>query len=145
MNHRSINSTAAATLSRSFERACKTREPSELIRLLSKDAVWRDNDVVHVGRDEIWSALGNRWANTLHCTLQPNTEFCDAHNMVIRFESEWQNSVCGRWYRTSGKIRAWLDDNGYITKVESQLADIPISVADRRLLIAVAPTAEPIP
>lgn len=133
---RPVDAAIAADLSRSLERACRTRDPSELIRWVTKDAVWRDNDAVHVGRDEIWSALSHRWANSLHCSLRQDVESRDGQCVVIRFESEWQHSIRGRWYRTSGEARVSFDEQRRITTVESRDADTPISVSQRRLPIA---------
>ena len=140
MSVQPINATEIARLSRSFVLACKTRNPSKLIRLMSKDAVWRDNDAVHVGRDEIWGALNDKWASSLHCTLQQSIESIDTETVVIQFESEWQHSVCGRWFRTTGRIRASVGVHGAITTIESRITDTPISVGDRRLSIAMRTT-----
>lgn len=135
-----MKSTSAASFERHLQQACQLRDPSALIRLMIKDAVWRDNDAVHVGREEIWSALSNKWASALHCTLNREVVSCDEMSVVIRFDSEWQHSVRGRWYRTSGRVRASFNDHGHVTKVESQLTVKPISVSDRRLAIPVGAT-----
>ena len=142
MSQRTAIATVATDLARSIEKGCQTRNPSALIRLMTRDAVWRDNDAVHVGRNEIWSALNDKWENALHCTLQQAIESGDAQGAVIRFEAEWQHSQTGRWYRTSGTIRLSLDDQRRIATVESRRTHVPISVSRRRLTIPVAATTE---
>lgn len=143
MSNRPITTTEAAELSRSIEQACRTRDPSVLIRLMTKDTVWRDNDAVHVGRDEIWTALGEKWVHALHCSLRQDVESRDLQCILIRFESEWQHSIRGRWYRTSGTTRLSLDDEGRIKTVETRHTDTPISVSTRRLTISTAATTKP--
>ncbi len=145
MSHQPDTSTVATDLSRAIEQACQTRDPSALIRLMASDAVWRNNDAVHVGREEIWSALSANWANTLHYTLQQDIESCDARYVLIRFESEWQHSIRGGWYRTSGELRLSLDGRSRISTIESRHTSAPISVSSRRMTIATTVTSESSP
>ena len=142
MSHNPISLTSATELSSAIERACRRRDPSEVIRLMTKDAVWRDNDDVHVGRDEIWNALSEAWVHALHCATRQEIESCDSRGLVIRHESEWQHAIRGRWYRSSGEMRLSLDDHGRITTVESRRAHVPISVSERRLPISTVASAE---
>ena len=142
MAHRPDTSRLADDLSRAIEQACQTRDPSALIRLTTSDAVWRDNDAVHVGREEIWSALTANWGNSLHCALKQDVDSCDARNVVIRFQSEWQHSIRGGWYCTSGELRLSLDDRSHISTIESRHSTSPISASGRRMAIATAATPE---
>ncbi|MDJ0751793.1 MAG: DUF1348 family protein [Woeseiaceae bacterium] len=136
MKNRSSNAAPAPDLIRIIERACVERDPSVLIRHMTADTVWRDNDAVFVGRDEIWIALTEKWARALHCALQQDVESIDERAICIRFESEWQHAVHGRWYRTNGQFRISLDDEQRITTVETRHTDMPISVSSRRQRIS---------
>ena len=139
MTERAINA-RANELSQAIEQACRTRDPSALMRLMTRDAVWRDNDNVHVGRDEIWTALSDKWTNALHCTLQQDIVSSDETFIAMRFESEWQHSSHGRWYRTTGQTQITLDDQKLIATIESRHADTPISVNERHLTIPMTTT-----
>ncbi|MDJ0655720.1 MAG: DUF1348 family protein [Xanthomonadales bacterium] len=142
MSNRSISAAKAAEIGRSIEQALSSHSPSQAIRLVTKEAVWRDKDAVHVGRDEIWSALTQKWSNSLHCTLRQEIESFDARRIVIQFESEWQHSICGRWYRSSGEMRVSVDDHWSLSTIESRQTDTPISASERRLAISMAATSD---
>ena len=143
MSDQPDTSTIAINLSDAIERASQTRDPSEIIRLLAANAVWRSNDTVHVGRGEIWSALSEHWANSLHCTTQQVIESCDSGIDVIQIQSEWQHSINGGWYRTTAELRVRLNEGAKISTIESRHSYSPISLDHRRMSIATTSTPKP--
>lgn len=137
------NSTIANELALSIKQAITTKTPTALVRHLAKQAVWRDDNNVYVGRDEIWSALNNSWANSLICTTDLQVGACDAQLVHLKLNSEWQHAKCGRWFRTEIDVRITLDEHSLISAVESTGNTEKISAADRQLAISLATHSRP--
>ena len=142
MREAADNSTIAAELALSIKRACTTKNPTELVRHLAKQAVWRDDSNVHVGRDEIWRALNEKWAHSLICTTDLRIEERDSHLVRLKLNSEWQYAKCGRWFRTESDVRVTLDEQSHVSAVESTSDTKKISAADRELAIPLATPSE---
>lgn len=142
MREAAENPTIATQLAVSIETACGAKDPTEVARHLAKDAVWRDDRAVYVGRDEIWNALNAKWALSLICTTHLEIEASDSQSACFRLNSEWQHANCGRWFRTETSMRVTLDDQSHVSAVESTNATETISAADRRLTIPMAATSD---
>ncbi|MDJ0748197.1 MAG: DUF1348 family protein [Woeseiaceae bacterium] len=136
------NSTIAIDFARSIEKACISRNPSEIVRHLARQAVWRDDDTVYVGRDEIWKALNAKWALSLLCTTAHRIELSDSENIKLVLDAEWQHSRSGRWYCTRAVVQVTLDDQSHVATVESRNTIAPISASERRLTIPMATSFE---
>lgn len=144
MRETAENPRLATELARSIERACVAKDPTELVRHLAKQAVWRDDGVVYVGRGEIWNGLNEKWALSLICTTKLQIEDVDSQSVRFRLNSEWQHASCGRWFRTETSVRVTVDDRSRVSTVESTNATETISAADRRLAIPMPTTSESI-
>jgi len=123
----------ASLLNEAISTAWNSRDPSNVIRIIEPNAVWRDNNHIFLGRNEIWSALRAQWEHTLHFQAKQELTSHEHNRITARFESEWQNSLHGQWYRRSGYIEFAFDDSRLITKIESQTNQQPIT-ADERCL-----------
>lgn len=133
------NSTVASELALSIRRASTTKDPTELVRHLAKQVVWRDDSKVHVGRDEIWGALNEKWANSPICLTDLQIEACNPQLILLKLNSEWQHARCGRWFRTQIDMRITLDEQSLVSAVESTSDTEEISAADRELAISLTP------
>ena len=137
------NSTTANELAYSIKQASTTKNPTDLVRHLAKQAVWRDNNNVYVGRDEIWSALSHSWASSLICTTDSQIEADESQFIHLTLNSEWQHAKCGRWFRTEFDVRITLDAQSVVSAIESTSTTQKISAADRQLAIPSAAHSEP--
>ncbi len=132
------NSTIANELAHSIKQAGTTKNPTDLVRHLAKQAVWRDDDHVYVGRDEIWSALNCSWAKSLICTTDSLVVACESQFVRLKLNSEWQHAKCGRWFRTEFDVRITLDEQSAVCAIESSSTTKNISAAERQLAIPLA-------
>ena len=123
----------ASRLNQAISTAWNSKDPSNVIRIIEANAVWRDNDSVFLGRSEIWAALRSRWEHTLHFQMKQQLESYESNRIRARFESEWQNSLHGQWYRRKGHAEYTFDAGGLITKIESRTERQPITAEERRL------------
>lgn len=117
--------------------AWTARDPEEFVKLLSNKPIWKDSDQVHVGRHEIWNSLQRKWSRTLHLRVCHTLQAHETNAITIAFETEWQDSIRGQWYRTTGKSRLRFDSKGLISSMDTEGDDEPISAAHRRLTVPV--------
>ena len=129
--------TEADCLNQAISAAWNSKDSSAVLPLLSPNAEWIDNETHHRGRSEIWAALQSQWVHTLHFQVQQHLTSVDGHRITTRYESEWQDSLHGQWYRRSGQAAFLFDADRRITKIESHLEQEPISADARRLRLGV--------
>ncbi len=128
-----LSETEADRLNRAISAAWNSKDSSAVLPLLSPNAKWIENEVLHRGRNEIGSALQSQWEHTLHYQVQQHITSFEGNRIATRYESEWQDSLHGQWYRKSGQAAFFFDADRLITKIESHLEQEPISADARRL------------
>jgi len=133
MSATTLSETEAIRLNQVITNAWSSKDPSNVIRIIEPNAVWRENDNVFLGRNEIWAALRLRWEHTLHFQMRQDLTSYNDHCIAVRFESEWQDSLRGQWYRESGRVEFTFDTDQLITKIESRIEEHRITVEARRL------------
>ena len=138
MSSTTLGEAEANRLNEAINIAWNSRDPSNVIRLIEPNAVWRDNDSVFLGRSEIWAALRSRWDHTLHFQLRQHLTSYEGNGIAVRFESEWQDSLHGQWYRTSGGAEFTFGADRLITKIESRTEQQPITAEERQLRLDTA-------
>lgn len=130
--------TEADRLTRAISAAWSSRDSSAVLPLLSPSAKWIENEVLHRDRNEICSALQSQWENTLHYQVRQQLISSEGCRITTRYESEWQDSLHGQWYRKSGQAAFLFDAGRLITKIESHLEQEPISADARQLRLGMA-------
>jgi len=128
-----IGEIEANLLNEAIRMAWNSKDPSNVIRLIEANAVWRNNDSVFLGRSEIWQALRSQWQHTLHFQTKQELTSYAGNRITSHFESEWQDSLHGQWYRRSGYAEFTFDDDRLITTIESQTEQQRITAERRRL------------
>ncbi len=133
-----LSEAEAGLLNSKISTAWTSKDPSNVIRIIDPNAVWRDNDSVFLGRSEIWAALRAQWEHTLHFQTKQELASYESHRIAARFQSEWQDSQHGQWYRRSGYAEFTFDDERLITTIESRTEKRRITAEERRLKLDTA-------
>lgn len=131
---------AAIAATQVVELAWNTRDPAEVIKLFSADAVWKEDERVIIGRKEIWESLDQHWRHALHYRLQLQLTRSAETSLAFNSESEWQHSVSGQWYRAEGNWQLQFDNLGHIRVYEAHFKSTEISAEDRQVVAAVPVT-----
>ncbi len=133
-----LSEVEASLLNESINAAWNSKDPSNVIRIIEPNAVWRDNDSIFLGRSEIWAALRAQWGHTLHFQTKQKLASYEDNRIAASIESEWQDSLHGQWYRASGTVAFTFDADQLITKIESRTERRRITAEERRLRLDMA-------
>ncbi len=132
-----LSKAEADRLNRAIGAAWNSKDSSAVLPLLSPNAKWLENEIEHGDRNEIWSALQSQWEHTLHFQVRQQLISFEGFRITTRYESEWQDSLHGQWYRKSGQAAFLFDADRLITKIESHLEQEPISADARQLRLGI--------
>lgn len=97
------------------------------------DTEWRYRDQFLTGRDAILPFLERAWPKQRHYKLKKNLWSFTGNRISVRFESEWQHSETGQWYRTHGNEHWEFDADGLVHILDLSANDVAITEAERRL------------
>lgn len=129
------NKNSADPLSEAIAIAWNSSKPADMVRLMSREAVWRQGQNVHVGRHEIWTAFEAFWQYRLHYAFTQWVHSVENNIIGVKLLSEWQHSIHGSWFRASGEGSYVIDAGGQVSAMDTQQHEAPISIAERYLSI----------
>lgn len=115
------------------EDAWNTRDPKNVIQLVSPDCVWRSRESSFRGRAAIEYFLKKKWAIESEYQLWKELWAFTDNRISVRFECEWQHINTGQWYRSHGNEHWEFDSDGYMTRRDMSANDIPIAAEERRI------------
>ena len=127
--------TRAAALAKvqAAEEAWNTRDPENVAQASSPDSVWRSREETFQGRAAIEFLLKRKWATELRYRLVKELWAFADNRISVRCEYEWQHARTGQWYRSHGNEHWEFDADGYMTRRDTSVNDIPISATNRRI------------
>jgi nuclear transport factor 2 (NTF2) superfamily protein len=125
----------AAKKVQAAEDAWNSRDPEKVAGAYTPDSNWRNRDTFLQGREEIVAFLGAKWEREQDYVLRKSLWAFTDDRIAVRFQYEWHDGD-GQWWRSYGNENWEFDADGYMTRREASINDVPIDVADRRLGIA---------
>lgn len=123
--------TAAAKV-QAAEDAWNSRDPERVAAAYSADSAWRNRDRFVTGRPEIAAFLRDKWDRELEYALRKDLWAFEGNRIAVRFQYE-SHDVDGQWWRSYGNELWEFDQDGYMSRREASINDVPIAEADRRL------------
>jgi uncharacterized protein len=114
------------------EDAWNTRDPQRVAQAYTEDSVWRNRSEFVSGRDEIVAFLTRKWERELDYALRKDLWAFDGNRIAVRFQYE-SHDPDGQWYRSYGNELWEFDDEGYMSRREASINDVPIAESDRRI------------
>jgi nuclear transport factor 2 (NTF2) superfamily protein len=133
----------AAKKVQSAEDAWNTKDPVKVAAAYSPDSTWRNRDTFLRGRAEIVAFLTAKWEREQDYVLRKSLWAFTDDRIAVRFQYEWHDAD-GQWWRSYGNENWEFDAEGYMTRREASINDVPIEAAGRRLGAA-ADTADELP
>lgn len=103
----------------------------EIGELFSENCQWRDNERHLHGKEQIMSFLKSKIAEQLHNKVTTELWNHSFYQLVVSFQSEWQDSKNGQWYRTSGHGFIRFGQENLITEFRLSVSVITILSSDR--------------
>jgi nuclear transport factor 2 (NTF2) superfamily protein len=125
----------AAKKVQAAEDAWNSRDPEKVAGAYTPDSNWRNRDTFLQGREEIVAFLGAKWEREQDYVLRKSLWAFTDDRIAVRFQYEWHDGD-GQWWRSYGNENWEFDADGYMTRREASINDVPIDVADRRLGVA---------
>lgn len=116
----------------SAEDAWNTRDPQKVAGAYSPDSVWRNRDRFVTGRDEIIAFLTEKWEKELDYALRKSMWGFRENRIAVRFQYEWHDAD-GQWWRSYGNELWEFDADGYMSRREASINDVPIAASQRRI------------
>ena len=113
------------------ENAWNTRDPEKVALAYSPDCQWRNRNEFFSGREEIVAFLRRKWAKELDYRLMKELWCYQGNRISVRFEYEWHDAN-GHWFRSHGNEHWEFDGDGYMTRRDASINDVPIEENDRR-------------
>lgn len=92
---------------------------------------WRDNERHLHGKEQIMSFLKSKTTEQLHNKLTTELWNYSFYQLVVSFQSEWQNSKNGQWYRIRGHGFIDFGQAGLITEFRLSVSVRTIFSSDR--------------
>jgi nuclear transport factor 2 (NTF2) superfamily protein len=114
------------------EDAWNTRDPERVAGAYSEDSVWRNRDEFVTGRAEIIEFLRRKWARELDYALRKDLWSFHGDRIAVRFQYECRDAD-GQWFRSYGNELWEFNSDGFMTRREASINDMPIAEADRRI------------
>jgi uncharacterized protein len=106
----------------------------------SVDSVWRNRNEFITGRAEIIEFLRRKWARELDYSLRKDLWSFFGNRIAVRFQYE-SHDAAGQWFRSYGNELWEFNEDGYMTRREASINDVPITEAGRRIF-GLRPEAE---
>lgn len=117
---------------KSAEDAWNTRDAEKVADAYTPDSEWRNRDEFFSGREAIVAFLERKWARELDYRLVKELWAYADNRISVRFEYESRDAE-GRWWRSHGNEHWEFDADGYMSRRDASINDVPIEEADRRL------------
>jgi nuclear transport factor 2 (NTF2) superfamily protein len=114
------------------EDAWNTRDPERVAGAYAADSRWRNRDEFVTGRAEIAALLRRKWERELDYALRKDLWAFTADRIAVRFQYE-SRDASGQWWRSYGNELWEFDDEGYMSRREASINDVPIAAGDRRI------------
>jgi uncharacterized protein len=114
------------------EDAWNSRDPARVADAYTPDSVWRDRDQFVTGREEIVAFLTAKWEREQDYALRKSLWALLGNRIAVRFQYEWHDST-GQWWRSYGNENWEFDAQGYLSRREASINDLPITESDRRI------------
>jgi nuclear transport factor 2 (NTF2) superfamily protein len=123
--------TAAAKV-QAAEDAWNTRDPNVVSQAYTVDSVWRNRSEFVTGRDQIEELLTRKWERELDYVLRKDLWAFGDNRIAVRFQYEWHDRN-GQWWRSYGNELWEFDADGYMSRREASINDVPIAASQRRI------------
>ena len=114
------------------EDAWNTRDPQRVAAAYTADSVWRNRAEFIVGRPAIEAFLVRKWAKELDYALRKELWAFTDDRIAVRFQYEWHDDE-GQWWRSYGNENWQFDADGYMSRREASINDVPITAGERRI------------
>ncbi len=114
------------------EDAWNTCDPEKVAGAYTADSVWRNRHEFFEGRDAIVDFLRRKWERELGYRLEKELWSFAGNRISVRFEYESRDRD-GQWWRSHGNEHWEFDENGYMSRRDASINDVPIEESERRL------------
>jgi len=114
------------------EDAWNTRDPHIVAQAYTPDSHWRNRAEFITGRDEIEAFLTRKWQREFDYVLRKELWAYADDRIAVRFQYEWHDAD-GQWWRSYGNEMWQFDTDGYMSRREASINDVPIAVGLRTL------------
>ncbi len=128
-----FTASTAAQKVQAAEDAWNTRDPSRVAAAYSADTVWRNRSEFLQGREQVEAFLTRKWERELDYALRKSLWAFTDDRIAVRFQYEWHDAA-GQWWRSYGNENWEFDAQGYMSRREASINDVPIAAAERRLV-----------
>lgn len=128
-----LNHESALVAAQIGEDAWNSGNPEQVARLFSVNSEWWNRDQFLAGHENIQAYLQEKSTFGLHYRTRVNLWSHSFSRLSLRFESEWQCSDKGRWYRTRGTALVQLDNKGFIQELSVSSNHAVIEAGDRQI------------
>ena len=98
----------------------------EIAELFCENCQWRDNERHLHGKEQIMNYLKSKITEQLHNKVTTELWNHSFNQLVVSFQSEWQDSKNGQWYRTSGHGFIRFGQSNLITEFRLSVSVISI-------------------
>ncbi len=122
----------AAQKVQAAEDSWNTRNPEKVAAAYSPDSVWRNRSEFVTGRAEITELLRRKWDRELDYVLRKDVWAFEGNRIAVRFQYE-SHDADGQWWRSYGNELWEFDDEGYLSRREASINDLPIEESERRI------------
>ena len=123
---------SAAAKVQAAEDAWNTRDPHIVVQAYTPDSNWRNRAELITGRDEIEAFLTRKWQREFDYVLRKELWAYADDRIAVRFQYEWHDAD-GQWWRSYGNEMWEFDTDGYLSRREASINDVPIAVGQRTL------------
>lgn len=82
--------------------------------------------------DQIEELLTRKWERELDYTLRKDLWAFGDNRIAVRFQYEWHDRS-GQWWRSYGNELWEFDADGYMSRREASINDVPIAASERRI------------
>ena len=127
-----FDATTAAAKVQAAEDAWNTRDPHIVVQAYTPDSHWRNRSEFIAGRDEIEAFLTRKWQREFDYVLRKDLWAYADDRIAVRFQYEWHDAD-GQWWRSYGNEMWEFDTDGYMSRREASINDVPIAVGQRTL------------
>ncbi len=122
----------AAQKVQAAEDGWNTRDPVRVAAAYSADTVWRNRSEFLQGREQVEAFLTRKWEREFDYALRKSLWAFTDDRIAVRFQYEWHDAG-GQWWRSYGNENWEFDAQGYMSRREASINDVPIAEAERRL------------
>jgi len=114
------------------EDAWNTRDPHIVAQAYTPDSHWRNRAEFITGRDEIEAFLTRKWQREFDYVLRKELWAYADDRIAVRFHYEWHDAD-GQWWRSYGNEMWEFDTDGYMSRRQASINDVPIAAGQRTL------------